>query len=359
MYAESGRTMRRVLIAAGVAAITVLAAACGSSGSSSTSGASGGSSGSVTLKLGFLANVTHASALVGIKEGFFTKNLGHGVTLKLTPFSTGTEESTALLAGQLDAAYVGPNPAIKAWQTSNGKLIKIISGAASGGAALVVKKSITSPSQLKGQSLATPSLGNTQDVALRFWLKQHSMTATQTGGGDVSIKPVSPNSAAVLEFKSGQIAGGWEPAPYDIEMVQDGGHELVNEASLWPGGKFVTTNLVVTQAFLAAHPSAVNGLLKGQIEANDFIHNHQSQAEAAVNAELTSVLGKGLKPSVLSASFQQITFTNDPIASSLATDAQHAVAVGLLKPVNNINGLYDLGPLNKLLAAAGEPQVSP
>jgi len=352
--------MRRVLIAAGVAAITVLAAACGSSGSSSSSGSSGSSSsGSVTLKLGFLANVTHAPALVGIKEGFFTKNLGNGVTLKLTPFSTGTEESTALLAGQLDAAYVGPNPAIKAWQTSNGKLIKIISGAASGGASLVVKKSITSPAQLKGQSLATPSLGNTQDVALRYWLKQHSLTATQTGGGDVSIKPVTPNSAAVLEFKSGQIAGGWEPAPYDIEMTQDGGHVLVNEASLWPGGKFVTTNLVVTQAFLAAHPSAVNGLLKGQIEANDFIHNHQSQAEAAVNAELTSVLGKGLDPSVLSASFKEITFTNDPIASSLTTDAHHAVAVGLLKPVNNITGLYDLGPLNKQLTAAGEPQVSP
>jgi NitT/TauT family transport system substrate-binding protein len=353
--------MRRALIAAGVAAITVLAAACGSSGSSSSSGSSGGSgsSGPVTLRLGFLANVTHAPALVGIKEGFFTKNLGDGVTLKLTPFSTGTEESTALLAGQLDAAYVGPNPAIKAWQTSNGKLIKVISGAASGGAALVVKKSITGPAQLKGQSLATPSLGNTQDVALRYWLKQHSLTATQTGGGDVSIKPVTPNSAAVLEYTSGQIGGGWEPAPYDIEMVQAGGHMLVNEASLWPGGKFVTTNLVVTQAFLAAHPSAVNGLLKGQIEANDFIHNHLSQAEAATNAELTSVLGKGLKPAVLSASFQQITFTVDPIASSLATDAQHAVAVGLLKPVSNINGLYDLGPLNKLLAAAGEPQVSP
>ncbi len=293
--------MRRALIAAGVAAITVLAAACGSSGSSSSSGSSGGSgsSGPVTLRLGFLANVTHAPALVGIKEGFFTKNLGDGVTLKLTPFSTGTEESTALLAGQLDAAYVGPNPAIKAWQTSNGKLIKVISGAASGGAALVVKKSITGPAQLKGQSLATPSLGNTQDVALRYWLKQHSLTATQTGGGDVSIKPVTPNSAAVLEYTSGQIAGGWEPAPYDIEMVQAGGHMLVNEASLWPGGKFVTTNLVVTQAFLAAHPSAVNGLLKGQIEANDFIHNHLSQAEAATNAELTSVLGKGLKPAVL------------------------------------------------------------
>ena len=345
--------MRRALMAAGVAAATLLtagtAAGCGSAGSP----------GPVTLRLGFLVNVTHAPALVGIKQGFFTKGLGHGVILKLTPFSTGTEESTALLAGQLDAAYVGPNPAIKAWQTSDGKLIKVISGAASAGAALVVKPSITSAAQLKGQSLATPSLGNTQDVALRYWLKKNSLTATATGGGDVSVKPVSPNSAAVLEFKSGQIAGGWEPAPYDIEMLQDGGHVLVNEASLWPGGQFVTTNLVVTQSFLAAHPGAVSGLLRGQIDANNFIHQHPAAAQAAANAELTSVLGKGLKPSVLAASFRQITFTNNPIASSLAADAQHAVAVGLLSPVKNLNALYDLGPLNQLLAKAGEQQVNP
>ena len=354
--------MKRALIAAGVAAVTVLAAGCGSSASSSSSNSSVGSGDApapVTLRLGFLVNITHAPALVGIQEGFFTKELGSNVTLKLTPFSTGTEESTALLAGQLDAAYVGPNPTINAWQKSGGKLIKVISGAASAGAELVVKKSITSAAQLKGQSLATPSLGNTQDVALRYWLKQHGLTATATGGGDVSVKPVSPNSAAVLQFKSGQIAGGWEPAPYDIEMVQDGGHALVNEATLWPGGQFVTTNLVVTQSFLAAHPGAVNGLLKGQIDANNFIHQHLAEAEAAANAELTSALGKGLKSSVLSAAFQQVTFTDDPIAASLTTDAQHAVAVGLLSPVGNISALYDLGPLNKLLAAAGEPQVSP
>jgi NitT/TauT family transport system substrate-binding protein len=347
--------MRRALTAAAGAAI-LLAAGCGSSGGSSSSGS--GSSAPVTLRLGFLVNITHAPALVGIKQGFFAKDLGHGVTLKLTPFSTGTEESTALLAGQLDAAYVGPNPAIKAWQTSGGKLIKVISGAASGGAQLVVKSGITSVAQLKGQSLATPSLGNTQDVALRYWLKQHGLTTTTTGGGDVSVKPVSPNSAAVLEFKSGQIAGGWEPAPYDTEMVQDGGHVLVNEASLWPGGQFVTTNLVVTQSFLTAHPTVVSGLLQGQIDANNFIHARPAAAQAAANAELTSVLGKGLKPSVLAASFQQITFTDNPVASSLAADAKHATDVGLLSPVDNISGLYDLGPLNQLLAKAGAPQVS-
>ena len=353
--------MRRVVFAAGAAAITALAVGCGSSSASSGSGgSSSGSSSSqhVTLRLGLLANITHASALVALNKGFFTKNLGDGVTLKTSVFSSGTDETTALLAGQLDAAYVGPNPAINAWQKSSGKAIKIISGAASGGAALVVKSSISSPSQLKGQKVATPSLGNTQDVALRYWLKQHGLTSTQTGGGDVAVTPIKPNSDAVLEFKSGQIAGGWEPAPYSDEMVEDGGKELVNEASLWPGGKFVTTNIVVSQAFLAAHAAVVSNLLKGQIEANNYIHNDTSAAEASANAELTTLLGKGLKSAPLAASFKDITFTNDPIASSLATDAKHAVAVGLLKPVN-LNGIYDLGPLNALLKADGQPQVSP
>ena len=346
--------MRRVLLAAGVAGVTLLAAGC----ASSATGASNSGSGPVVLRLGFLANITHEPALVGLAKGYFTKNLGKNVELKTTIFSSGTEETTAILAGQLDAADVGPNPAINAWQKSNGTAIKIISGVASGGASLVVKKGITSAAQLKGKSLATPSVGNTQDVALRYWLKQHGLNTTPTGGGDVAIKPIKPNSAAVLEFASGQIDGGWEPEPYATEMVLDGGTRLVNEASLWPGGKFVTTNLTVTQSFLKAHPSAVNGLLKGQIEANSYINANASAAANVANTELTKLLGKGLKPDVLKAALPYLTFTNDPIASSLQTDAQHAVAVGLLTPVKNLSGIYDLGPLNALLTADGQPRVS-
>ncbi len=352
--------MRRALVAAGAAVVAaataVVATGCSSSSAGTTGPSSGG--GPVVLRLGFLTNITHAPALIGISKGFFAKELGKNVTLQLKPFSTGTEEATALLAGQLDAAYVGPNPTIKAWQTSKGSLIRVISGAASGGAELVVKKGINSPAQLKGQKLATPSLGNTQDVALRYWLSQHHLTATQTGGGDVPITPITPNSAAVLEFKSGQIAGGWEPAPYDIEMIADGGHALVNEASLWPNGQFVTTNLVVTSKFLKAHASTVSDLLKGQIDANNYIHQNQAAAESTANAELAKLTGKALDPSIVKASFQQITFTNDPIPSSLAADAQHAVKVGLLSPVSNLPGLYDLSPLNALLKADGQPQVS-
>jgi len=345
--------MRKGLLAAAVAAVAALAAGCGSSPASS-----GGSSGSVVLRLGFLANITHEPALVGLEKGFFAKQLGKNVTLKTTVFSSGTEETTAILAGQLDAAYVGPNPAINAWQKSNGTAIKIISGAASGGASLVVKNGITSATQLKGKSLATPSLGNTQDVAARYWLRQHGLATTTTGGGEVAIKPIKPNSAAVLQFKSGQLDGGWEPEPYATEMVLDGGTRLVNEASLWPGGKFVTTNLVVTQSFLKDHPGTVNGLLKGQIEANSYINSNPAAAAQAANAELTKLLGKGLPSDVLTQSLKYITFTNDPIASSLTTDAQHAVAVGLLQPVN-LSGIYDLGPLNKLLQAEKQAQVSP
>jgi NitT/TauT family transport system substrate-binding protein len=336
--------MRRVTTAAMIAAALLLAGCSSSSSSSSgsTSNANAGGGSPVTVRLGFLSNITHAPALIAMKEGFFTKALGSAGTLKATAFSAGTEETTAILSGQLDAAYVGPNPAITAWQKSSD--IQIISGVATGGASIVVKKGITSAAQLKGKSLATPSLGNTQDVALRYWLKQHGVTTNTTGGGDAFIKPTKPNSAAVLQFKSGQIAGGSEPAPYDIQMVQDGGTVLLSE----PG---VTTLLIVTKSFLSAHPAIVTDLLKAQVQANAFIKSNPTQAQADANAELATYTGKPLKADLIAASFKEITFTNDPNQASLKTDADQAVSLGLLKPVN-LDGIYNLGPLNKVLASA-------
>lgn len=304
----------------------------------------------MTLRLGFLANITHAPALVGVNKGIFAKALGKNVTLKTTIFSSGTQEATALLAGQLDAAYVGPNPAINSWQKSSGKAIRIISGAATGGASIVVKKGLSNPASLKGKSLATPSLGNTQDVALRYWLKQHGLSTTATGGGDVAIKPTTPNSAAVLQYQSGQIQGGSEPSPYDVEMVQDGGVRVLKETG-------VTTLLVVTQSFLAQHASVVNSLLEGQIQANDYIAKNPTAAQAAANAELTSLEGKGIKSSILPQAFSEIHFTLNPDAASLTQDAKEAESLGLLSPVN-LNGIFDLGPLNAQLKKAGDPQVS-
>src|SRR5579872_7116825 len=218
-----------LLVVAGCSSSSTTSGTATSASSPASSGGSAAAASAVTVRLGFLTNVTHASALVGLKEGFFASALGSAGTLAPTAFASGTQETTALLAGQLDAAYVGPNPAINAWQKSGGTAIKVVSGAATGGASLVVKGGITSAAQLKGQTLATPSIGNTQDVALRYWLKQNGLSTSTTGGGDVFVKPTTPNSAAVLQFKSGQIAGGSEPAPYDIEMVSDGGTVLYRD----------------------------------------------------------------------------------------------------------------------------------
>jgi NitT/TauT family transport system substrate-binding protein len=355
--------MRSILAGAAVlAGGALLIAGCSSGASSSSSSspaspvASSGSasaaaaSAPVTVRLGYLANITHSPALIAVKNGYFAKELGSAGTVKTTVFTSGTQETTAILAGQLDAAYVGPNPAINAWQKSGGQAIKIISGVATGGASVVVKPAISSAAQLKGQSLASPSLGNTQDVAVRYWLKQQGLATSATGGGDVAVKPTTPNSAAVLEFKSGQIAGASEPSPYDVEMVQEGGKVLLSE----PG---VTTLLVVTQSFLTAHPDIVADLLKANLDALSYIKSDSSGAEQAANAELAAYTGKPLKAKVLDPAFKEITFTADPDAASLTQDAQEATAVGLLKAVN-LSGIFDLGPLNSILAATEQPTVS-
>jgi NitT/TauT family transport system substrate-binding protein len=350
--------MRSIL--AGAAVViggALLVAGCSSGGSSSSSATDGAGTSSadaasapVTVRLGYLANITHAPALIAVKNGYFTKELGSAGTVKTSVFTSGTQETTAILSGQLDAAYVGPNPAINAWEKSNGTAIKVISGVATGGASIVVKPSITSASQLKGQSLASPSLGNTQDVALRYYLKQNGLTTSTTGGGDVSIRPTSTNSDAVLEYKSGQIAGASEPSPYDVEMVQDGGKVLLSE----PG---VTTVLMVTQSFLNAHPAVVADLLKANLDALNYIKSNPAQAQADANDELAAYTGKPLSSKVIGPAFKEITFTDDPDAASLTQDAQQAQSVGLLSPVN-LNGIFDLTPLNSILTADGDPTVS-
>jgi len=344
--------MRKIVTIAAIAAAGgALLAGCSSPGSPGSPGpGSAGGGAPVTVRLGYLANITHAPALIGVRNGYFTQALGNAGTLKTSVFTSGTQETTAILSGQLDAAYVGPNPAINAWSKSGGTAIKVVSGAATGGASIVVKPSVTTAKQLKGTSIATPSLGNTQDVAARYWLKRNGLTTSATGGGDVSVKPTAPNSAAVLEFKSGQIAGASEPSPYDVQMEQDGGKVLLSE----PG---VTTVLVVAQSFLSAHPDLVGDLLKAQIQASDYIGKNPAQAARIANDQLAAYTGKPLKPAILTPAFKEITFTDDPDAASLAADASQAASVGLLKPVD-LNGLFDLGPLNKLLKAAGEPQVS-
>jgi NitT/TauT family transport system substrate-binding protein len=347
----SSRRIRALALAAAALLATTALAACGKDDDKAS--ASGDAS---TIRLGYFPNITHAPALVGVNKGFYQQALG-STKLETKTFNAGGDALTALLSGAIDATYMGPNPAITGWSQTQGKGLKIIAGSTSGGAALVVQANIAGVQDLKGKKVATPQLGNTQDVALRSWLKDQGLKTDTQGGGDVSIVPQA-NSAMLQSFAQGSIAGAWVPQPYLSQLVlQSKGKVLVDEKTLWPQGQFVTTQLVVTQTFLNKYPDTVKKLLQGQLKSIDYIASNKSDAQAAANAQIASLSGKPLKDDVLQAAFADLTFTNDPIASSLYTGAQHAEAVGLLKTVD-LKGIYDLGPLNGLLTAAGKPAVS-
>ena len=310
----------------------------------------------MTLRLGYFPNLTHATALVGVEKGIFQKTLGAD-KLETQTFSAGPGAVEALFSKAIDATYVGPGPAINAFAKSNGEAIRIISGATSGGAALVVKPEITRPAELRGKRVASPQLGNTQDVALRSWLNDNGLKTDAQGGGDVSIVP-QENAQTLETFKAGDIQGAWVPEPWATRLAQEGGGRvLVDESTLWPGGKFVTTLLIVRNEFLKQHPGTVRRLLVGHVEANDFINAQPADAQQTVNAAIEKITGKKLAPSVMTAAWSKLTFTNDPIASSLKTSADHAVAVGLLTKVD-LKGIYDLTLLNAVLKAKNESVVS-
>ena len=308
-----------------------------------------------TLRLGYFPNITHATAIAGVEEGIFEEHLGDD-TLEVTTFNAGPAAVEALFSGALDATYIGPNPAINAFVQSKGDAIRIISGATSGGAALVVKPEITEVEDLKGKKIASPQLGNTQDVALRFYLDSKGIKTTKEGGGDASIVP-QENAQTLDTFKAGDIQAAWVPEPWATRLVNEGGGKvLVDEKSLWPDGEFVTTHLIVRTEFLKEHPGSVRRLLEGQVAANEYVNANTAEAQKVVNAGIGKITGKPLAEATLTGAWKNLRFTNDPIASSLAGSAEHATAVGLLAKAD-LDGIYDLDLLNEVLEAAGEDLV--
>jgi NitT/TauT family transport system substrate-binding protein len=311
----------------------------------------------VTLRLGYFPNVTHASAIVGVEEKLFEKALGSNVTLELHTFNSGTEALQAFQAGALDASYIGPSPTISAW-TQLHEGVHIVSGAASGGAFFVVKPDIDTAADLKGKAVASPQLGQTQDVALRTWLKSKGLSTDTSGGGDVQIRP-QDNSTTLNAFKTGEIVGAWVPEPWATRLVNEGGGKiLVDEADLWPKGQYVTTQLIVASDFLQDHKDVVQKLVNGQVAANDFIESNPFDAQQDVSNNIARITGKPIPGELVIASFKSIEFTNDPIAASLVKNNKDASKIQGLTAADSLKGIYDLSFLNKALTAAKEPTVA-
>ncbi|GAA3829897.1 aliphatic sulfonate ABC transporter substrate-binding protein [Streptomyces phyllanthi] len=309
-----------------------------------------------SVDIGYFGNLTHATALVGKQKGFFQKALG-GTEAKYQVFNAGPSEIEALNSGSIDIGWIGPSPAINGFTKSAGKNLRIIGGSASGGVKLVVNPDrIKSLKDVKGKRIATPQIGNTQDVAFLNWAAEQGWKVdAQSGEGDVSVIRTD-NKITPDAYKAGSVDGAWVPEPTASKLVAEGAEVLLDEADLWPDKMFVITNIIVSQEFLKEHPKAVEAVLKASVDTNKWINANPDEAKATANAQLKVDSGKELPADVLDPAWKSIRFTDDPLASTLGTEAQHAVKAGLLEDPE-LDGIYDLTILNKVLKAAGESEV--
>jgi NitT/TauT family transport system substrate-binding protein len=313
----------------------------------------------VVIRVGAFPNITHSQAMVGKANGWFEKAMGPNAKIEWQSFNAGPSAIEALFAGAIDMTYVGPNPAINGYVRSNGEALRIIAGATSGGAALVVRgdSGINGPQDFHGKRIASPQQGNTQDVALRAWLKSNGLK-TRDKGGDVVVMPIANPDQLTLFLKK-EIDAAWAPEPWASRLVHEaGGRVLVDERSLWPNGQFLTTELIVSTKFLQSHPDMVKTWLKAHVELTEWINGNASQARQILNQQIQKETGKPLATGVLDDAFGRMQVTYDPLRGPLMRAAQSAFDAGFLgRQMPDLSHLYDLTLLNQVLAEKGKKAV--
>lgn len=311
-----------------------------------------------SVRLGYAPNLTHAQALVGLARGEFERALPAPYRLEAKPFNAGPAMIEAIFARELDLAYVGPVPAINGFVQSEGRALRIVAGSASGGSALVVRggAGIADEGALAGRAIAVPQFGGTQDVALRTFLASRGFKTFERGG-TVRVLAV-PNPETITLFKKAQLDAAMAVEPWLSRLVmQAGGRVLVDERSLWPGGRYATTVVVARTQFLEEHPEVVRAMLGVHIEMTGAIALGPEEAIASIRAQVASVLGKALPEEIVRAGLSRVEPLVDPLWKSIAADAANARALGYLKKPPALEGLIDLRILNALLAEKGDPPV--
>jgi len=295
------------------------------------------------IRVGYFPNLTHAQALAGLARGDFANALGPSVKIESTVFNAGPSVIEAIFAKRIDLAYVGPNPAINGYVQSQGKALRIVAGAMSGGAALVVRSDagIAAPEQLDGKRIASPQLGNTQDVALRSFIAKQGLKPRENGG-TVQIIP-TPNAQIIDLVKTGQLDGAWVPEPYVSRLVVEAGcRVLVDERDLWPNGDFVTAHIIVSTEYLEAHPDIVRAWINAHVMVTQWLRENPDEAKRVVNAEIGKLTGKPLSDEVLNAAWSRMRPTWNPLEASLVECANAAYNAGFLRAKPDLTGIYDL-----------------
>jgi NitT/TauT family transport system substrate-binding protein len=312
-----------------------------------------------TIRVGYFPNITHAQAVIGMADGTFQRAFGSQVRIDPKVFNAGPSVIEALFAGQIDLAYIGPNPTINGWTKSKGEALKIVAGATSGGAVLVARAEagLYTPADFSGKKIATPQLGNTQDVAARAWLTRNGNKLKEQGGTTQVIPIANPNILTLFAKK--EIDAAWVPEPWGARLVKEGtGKIFLDERDLWPNGAFVTTHVIVSTSFLQTRPDLVRHWLAAHVELTKRINADPASAQKTLNAEIAHLTGQELEPATLQDAWSRLVITNDPVKSSLVGSAESAFRLGFLgDTAPNLDGIYDLSILNSVLKDNQMPPI--
>jgi NitT/TauT family transport system substrate-binding protein len=312
-----------------------------------------------TLRIGYFPNINHAQAVIGLGNGDFQRSLGDNVQVTTQIFNAGPSAIEALFANQIDVTYVGPNPAINGYVQSNGEALRVISGAASGGAVFVVRNDsgINSPQDLANKKFSSPQLGNTQDVALRNYLLDNGYN-TKDKGGNVEIIPAR-TADIVSMMTQKDIDGAWIPEPWGAKLIKETNAKvLVDERDLWPEGQFVTAHIIARTDYLEENPEIIKKLLEAHIDETNWINNNPDDALQTFNEELNKLTGKMIPEDEYREGMSRLELTFDPIKESLFKSADDAFNIGFLgKTRPDLSRIYDLTILNEVLKERGLPEI--
>ena len=292
---------------------------------------------SVVLRVGHFPNVTHAQGVIAHRTGWFEQRLGPDVKIQWFVYNAGPSAMEAIFANSIDLTYVGPSPALNAYSKSRGDEVRIIAGAVNGGAALVVQPDgrIKVPADFLGKKVATPQLGNTQDVECRAWLTQQGYKITQLGG-DVLVLPAA-NPDQLNLFKENKVDAVWTVEPWVSRLEREANAKVFVEQR-----DTVTTVLVSSVKFLHDRSGLVKKFAQAHAELTEWIQKNPVEAQKILREELTAETTRPIPAELIAQTWQRMEFTTHISELSLLRFVKNAQAAGFL------HGAPDLGRLIQL-----------
>jgi len=301
------------------------------------------------IRIAYFPNIGHAIPIVGMEKGFFETSMGNTTKIETRVFDSGPQAIESLFANSIDLAYVGPGPAINGFLNSENHNVKILAGAASGGASFIVhpESEINSASDFVGKKIAAPQIGNTQDVSLRYYLSEHGLK-TADKGGSVIVYNI-PNPDIYTLFVKGDIDGAWVAEPWaTILETELNGKRLFHEEELWPNQEFASVLLIANADYVEKNPAIVSNFLDSHYQTVTWINQNPINTRIIFNDFLNSHLGQSLSNDVVDIALSNLVITSDPLPDSIHSFAEKADALGYLgRNGYDLSGIfyYDTNPI--------------